>query len=90
MSSTPKLSPIPQLSEAVLRDVDRHREDFLHAQPFKHMMIDGFLQPEFAERLLTEFPSFDVKLAKNESGGIGGKSVQTCRPEDPPRAAACC
>jgi hypothetical protein len=46
----PKLAPIP-FSGAVLRDADIHRDAFLHANPFKHVVIDDFLEAAFAERL---------------------------------------
>ena len=70
------LTPIPQISEAAMREVDRYREAFLHADPFKHVMIENFFEPAFAERLLADFPSFDTRLAKNEMGKVGGKAVQ--------------
>jgi len=71
------LAPVPQISEAALRDVDRYRDAFLHADPFKHVVIENFFDPSFAERLLADFPSFDTRLAKNEMGKVGGKAVQT-------------
>ncbi|HLN01120.1 MAG TPA: 2OG-Fe(II) oxygenase [Bryobacteraceae bacterium] len=70
------LAPIPQISEAALREADGYREVFLHADPFKHVLIENFFAPEFAERLLADFPSFDTRLAKNEMGQLGGKAVQ--------------
>ena len=70
------LAPITQISEAAMREVDRYREAFLHADPFKHVMIENFFEPAFAERLLADFPSFDTRLAKNEMGKVGGKAVQ--------------
>jgi hypothetical protein len=73
----PALAAIPQISDAVLRDVDRHRDAFLHADPFKHVAIENFFEPLFAERLLADFPSFNPHLAKNEVGLAGGKAVNT-------------
>jgi hypothetical protein len=70
------LAPISQISEAALREVDRYRDVFLHADPFKHVVIENFFEPAFAERLLADFPSFDTRLAKNEMGLVGGKAVQ--------------
>jgi len=66
-----------KLSPAAVGDVDRIRETFLHARPFRHVAVDDFFDPAFAERLLEEFPSFDKRLAHAESGETGGKSVNT-------------
>jgi Rps23 Pro-64 3,4-dihydroxylase Tpa1-like proline 4-hydroxylase len=65
------------LSAQVRHSVDQHRERFLTAQPFKHVMIEDFFEAEFAEALLAEFPSFDKKLSINESGHVSGKAVNT-------------
>ena len=71
------LAAIPQVSQAAQRDADRYRDAFLSADPFKHVVIENFFEPVFAERLLADFPSFDTRLAKNEMGQLGGKAVQT-------------
>lgn len=56
----------------------RWREAFANGDPFRHVTIDDFFDPAFAERLLAEFPSFDPALAKNEIyGGVWGKAVNT-------------
>jgi hypothetical protein len=52
------------------------RERFLSAKPFKHLCIDNFLIPSLAERLLSDFPPFDTKRAKNEMGAVGGKATR--------------
>lgn len=75
------MTPLPVsgevVSAAVERAGDRHREAFLAAKPFRHVVIDDFFEPAFAERLLAEFPSFDPKLAVAEAGTVGGKAVNT-------------
>ena len=48
---------------------------FQRAQPFRHVVIDDFLEPDFAARLLAEFPAFDPGRAINENGERGGKAV---------------
>jgi Rps23 Pro-64 3,4-dihydroxylase Tpa1-like proline 4-hydroxylase len=68
---------VPQISESVAQKADQYREEFVHATPFKHAMIENFFEASFAERLLEEFPSFDPKLALNEMGELGGKAVNT-------------
>jgi len=72
-----KPSPGSHISDSAQIEVDRLREAFLAAKPFKHIAIENFFEPAFAERLLAEFPNFDRDLAKNETGGTGGKSVNT-------------
>src|SRR3954470_14571664 len=66
---------IPQVSALVLSKAREHCEAFVHADPFKHVVIEDFLDPPFAERLLQEFPSFDTRLAVNEHGVVGNKSA---------------
>jgi hypothetical protein len=68
---------VPDISDGVVRHASDYREAFLHAEPFKHVVIENFFEPAFAERLLADFPSFDRKLATNEFGLIGGKAVNT-------------
>jgi hypothetical protein len=54
------------------------RDTFLSGWPFKHVVIEDFFAPPFAERLLAEFPAFNAKLATNEIyGGVWGKAVNT-------------
>jgi hypothetical protein len=48
---------------------------FQEARPFRHVMIDGFLERSVCENLLRDFPSFDRKKAVNELGEIGRKAV---------------
>jgi len=71
------LARLDHVSGAVHLDADRYREAFLHAQPFKHVIIEDFFEPSFADRLLEDFPSFDPKLAINEAGQVGKKGVNT-------------
>src|SRR5579863_4674531 len=68
---------ISQISPNAWDEADRIRETFLHAKPFRHVVIEDFFDAGFAERLLDESPSFDRKLARAESGHIGGKAVNT-------------
>jgi 2OG-Fe(II) oxygenase superfamily len=66
--------PIPA---AVAGKSNRLRDAFQTARPYRHVVIDDFFEPDFAERLLEEFPSFDRRLANSESGEVGGKAVNT-------------
>lgn len=67
------------MSDPIAADVraqaQQHHERFSRREPFRHVVIDGFFAPEFADRLLDQFPPFDVKRALNEAGEVGGKAV---------------
>ena len=73
----PAAAQSAHVSAAVLEQAARHREIFLNAKPFRHIVIDDFFEAAFAERLLTDFPRFDPKLAIAENGTVGGKAVNT-------------
>lgn len=68
---------ILQIGAAAHEEADKIRETFVHAKPFRHVVIEDFFEPGFAHRLLDEFPTFDRKLARAESGEVGGKAVNT-------------
>ncbi len=63
------------ISSAVLADRDRHGAVFAAAEPFRHVVLDDFLAPDFLAALDAEFPPFEVKHAHDENGGVGGKAV---------------
>jgi hypothetical protein len=63
------LSPATRAATPALADA------FAHAQPFRHVVIDGFLDAPYAQRLLAEFPPFESGNARNEAGELGNKSV---------------
>lgn len=49
--------------------------EFAHAKPFRHVVIDDFLDPAYCERLLAAFPAFEARYAMNENGEVGNKAV---------------
>ena len=51
------------------------RGQFRAGQPFRHVVIEGFLEPGLCKRLIAEFPAFEARYAKNERGEPGGKAV---------------
>lgn len=51
------------------------------ARPFRHLVLDDFFEPEYAESLVDQFPAFDAGKAINENGEVGAKCVH----EDLPR-----
>ena len=60
--------------EVTSRIEDLARE-FSSAQPFRHVVIDHFLDPGFCEELISQFPPFAVGDARNEHSELAGKSV---------------
>jgi hypothetical protein len=63
------------LNQSSIDGLSRFTSEFAHNKPFKHLVIDDFFKPEFTQRMLDEFPSFDDKLAMNENGEVGRKAV---------------
>ena len=53
-----------------------HRQ-FTSAEPFRHVVIEKFLDDEFCRRLMNQFPAFETKNALNEMGSVGRKAVFT-------------
>ena len=49
---------------------------FQSAQPFRHVVIDGFFDASFCAAISEQFPVFDEKAALNENRQVGGKAVQ--------------
>jgi hypothetical protein len=39
------------------KDIDKLKQDFLNAEPFKHIIIDNFLEPSYAEKIYELFPT---------------------------------
>jgi hypothetical protein len=63
----------PRLQEERESLADR----FKNADPFPHLVIPEFFAPDFAQRMLDDFPRFEEKYALNEMGKVGGKAVRT-------------
>ena len=74
MPSTPVLRQC--VSPTVLQQRTALASEFAQAQPFRHVVIDGFLEPSFCADIVDQFPDFDVKSAINENGQVGGKSTR--------------
>ncbi len=63
------------LSQATQAHIEHLSARFAQAQPFKHVVIDGFFEPAFCQQLLDEFPTFKNKDAVDENQAVGKKAV---------------
>jgi hypothetical protein len=63
------------LGEHVRSRVEALHAQFVSAQPFAHVVIDDFLDADFAQALLDAFPAFEQGNFLNEDGVAGGKST---------------
>ncbi|HXM45974.1 MAG TPA: 2OG-Fe(II) oxygenase [Bryobacteraceae bacterium] len=59
----------------VLARIEDLARQFGTAQPFRHVVIDPFLDPQFCRELIAQFPPFEAGNARNERGELAGKSV---------------
>jgi hypothetical protein len=65
------------LGPAVPAEALEFAREFKGSEPFPHVVIPEFFNPEFCQRLLDDFPTFDPEAARNEMGNRGGKAIQT-------------
>jgi hypothetical protein len=66
------------LLHAGVRDgVDHFHQQFASAQPFRHVVLDPFLDASFCQELVEGFPPFDQKFAVNEHGEAGRHAVHS-------------
>lgn len=63
------------INPAVLVRRDTLAAAFARREPFRHIVVDDFLDAGFAQRLLAQFPAFERGNARNEGGELGGKST---------------
>jgi hypothetical protein len=61
---------------SVRADLDRLARAFAAGDPFRHVVVDGFLDEALCRRLLDDFPGFEARHALNELGQVGGKAVR--------------
>ena len=64
-----------RIDARVVADADRHATAFARRDPFRHVVIDDFLDADYAAALLARFPPFERGNARNEAGELGGKST---------------
>lgn len=63
------------LNRAVWDHVEDLRRQFAGARPFRHVVIEPFLEPGCCQNLIAEFPAFEARRARNELGETGRKAV---------------
>lgn len=63
------------LNQTVVLEAGALAQKFADARPFKHVVIDNFLDLSSIDSLISEFPAFDEEKARNEMGQIGRKAV---------------
>lgn len=70
---------MPALLDQGIRDdrIEKLNRGFTSSRPFRHLIIDRFLDAEFCRQLMAEFPAFDATHALNERGETGRKAVVT-------------
>ena len=67
---------IGALNPALLNRQAELASEFAHAEPYRHLVIDDFLEAGLCESLMAEFPAFDRGTAINERGEVGRKSAR--------------
>ena len=63
------------LAAPLLDRPDALAADFAAARPFRHVVIDQFFEPAFAQDLLGAFPAFEQGNSLGEHGRAGDKST---------------
>ena len=65
----------PMIDPRVVATANALAAQFQRRDPFRHVVIDNFLTPEYCAQLLAEFPPFERGNARNEAGELGAKST---------------
>ena len=68
------------IDTAALGLAERHAEAFATARPFRHVVIDDFLEATFLAELVREFPAFERGNFIGDDGRPGGKSTVDAMP----------
>lgn len=66
---------ISALDPGAVARADQLSREFLEAKPFRHVVIEPFLEPGFCAELMAQFPFFDRDKSLNEMGEPAGKAV---------------
>jgi hypothetical protein len=76
------------ISPAVLGTTQALAAQFATAQPFRHIVIDNFLDRAYVDDLLTQFPAFERGNYIGDDGRAGGKSTFDAMPRIGPAYAS--
>ena len=76
------------LDLSLLARADQLSREFASAEPFRHVVLEPFLEPRFCAELMAEFPFFDREKALNEMGEPAGKAVFSNLPVSGPLTRA--
>ena len=66
---------ISTLHSSLAAQIAELHQQFAANRPFRHIVVDSFLDDAFCQELISEFPPFDQRRALNESGEAGRKAV---------------
>jgi len=64
------------VNPSVLDSAPAYAESFRLGQPFRHVVIDDFLDPDFCGLICDQFPDFESAHAVNENDQVGGKAIR--------------
>ena len=64
-----------RISEQCRARAGEWQTEFQRVPPFRHVVMDQFLDAADCDRLVREFPAFDRKGAVNEASVVGRKSA---------------
>lgn len=72
---SPPVAHATILNPCLQSDKEALAREFQDADPFRHVVIPNFFTPEMAQRLLDDFPRFEGRFARGETGDVGRKAV---------------
>jgi Rps23 Pro-64 3,4-dihydroxylase Tpa1-like proline 4-hydroxylase len=74
--SPPSIASTNVLHPHVQSDNEALAREFQGGDPFRHVVIPDFFSPEFCQRLLDDFPSFEERFAMDEYGNVARKATR--------------
>jgi hypothetical protein len=73
---SPTVAHAEILNPRLQSDREALAREFQEADPYPHVVIPAFFSRGFAQRLLDDFPAFEERFAKGETGEVGGKATR--------------
>jgi len=71
-----KFSPATCVNQQILESAEGYASEFRQARPFRHVVMDNFLDADFCAEVCVQFPGFQKEHAVNENRKIGGKATR--------------